>query len=243
MLIGDPSEFAIESCISIAYEELGARALGYFVIHIGGRCYGVREPDASWLACSFDEVEQRLAQRGTHTAPFVTEPDAGKIADSYRDAMYAPDQEDEWFFGLPHAEFKDCFYSQKLEWSPGDEEFDDGSSVFHFDLENRVRLIGFRLRRSEDDYPNDPAIPSTYEGEFHRYHHDPATLSDVWLEADKFYGILESWRDAFEAEWRSAPKLFKAHGPDERKDQHLAEIIRLAKVSESLQQSRGGARN
>ena len=80
MLVGDPSKFAIESSISIAYEELGARALGFFVIHIGGRRYGVHEPDASWLACSFDEVERRLAERGTHTAPFSSEPDAGKTA-------------------------------------------------------------------------------------------------------------------------------------------------------------------
>ena len=243
MLIGDPSEFAIESSISIAYEELGARALGYFVIHIGGRCYGVREPDASWLACSFDAVEERIAQRGAHTAPFATEPDAGKIADAQYDASYGPNQEDERFFGILHPEFNDSFDSKNLAWSPGDEEFDDGSSVFHFDIEDRVRLIGFRLKRCEEDYPHDLAIPSSYEGEFHRYQHDPVTLSDVWLEADKFYNILKNWRDAFEAEWRNAPKLFKAHGPDERREQHLAEIDRLAKFSKSIRQSRNGARN
>ncbi|MBP9903781.1 MAG: hypothetical protein KBH45_20195, partial [Verrucomicrobia bacterium] len=130
MLIGDPSEFAIESSISIAYEELGARALGSFVIHIGGRCYGVREPDASWMACSFGAVEDRIAKRGAHTAPFATEPDAGKIADAYRDAIYATDQENEEFFGLPHSEFRDCFYSKPLVWAPdGDEAFDDWSYV------------------------------------------------------------------------------------------------------------------
>ena len=223
MLIGDPSEFAIESSISIVYEELGASALGYFVIHIGGRCYGVREPDASLLACSFDAVEERIAQRGTHTAPFATELDAGKIADAYRDAIYAPDQEDERFFGLPQTEFSD--YSGRISWAPdGDEAFDDWSHVLHFDVEGRVRLIGFR---SLDEV----------------YHHDPATLSDVWLEADKFYNVLKNWRDTFEAEWRNTPKLFKAHGPDERREKHLAEIDRLAKLSESIRQSRNGARN
>ncbi len=225
MLVGDTSEFAIESCISIAYEELGARALGYFVIHIGGRCYGVREPDASWLACSFGTVEERIAKRGAHTAPFADEADAGKIADAYRDAIYAPDQENEKFFGLPHSEFRDCFYSKSLVWAPdGDEAFDDWSHVLQFDVKDCVRLIGFR---------------SCKEG----YHHDPAALSDVWLEADKFYNILQTWRDSFEAEWKAAPKLFKAHGPDEHHDQHLAEIIRLAEVSASLRQSRGGGRN
>jgi hypothetical protein len=227
MLIGDPSEFAIESSISIAYEELGARSLGYFVIHIGGRCYGVREPDATLMACSIDEVERRLTRRGSHTAPFATEPDAGKVADAFREAIYAPDQGDNQFFGISQQEFSDYFScsNQDINWAPdGDEAFDDWSYVMHFDVEDRVRLIGFR---------------SYNEG----YHHNPATLSDVWLEADKFYTILQTWRDAFEAEWNAAPKLFKAHGSDERHDQHLAEIIRLAALSESLRQSRGGARN
>ena len=243
MLIGDPSSFAIESCISIAYEELGARALGFFVIHISGHCYGVREPDATWMAGCFDEAERRLAGRGTHTAPFATEPDAGKIADAQCDARCGPDQENKWFFDLRHTEFLDHFYSKNLEWSPGDEEFDDGSSVFHFDVGGRVRLIGYRLKRCEEDYPHDLAIPSKYKWEFHRYQHDPVTLSDLWLEADEFYKILQTWRDAFEVEWKAAPKLFKAHGPDEHHKQHLAEIIRLAELSESLRQSRGGARS
>lgn len=227
MLIGDPSKFAIESCISIAYEELGARALGFFVIHIGGHCYGVREPDATWMANSFDEVEQRIARRGTHTAPFSTEPDAGKIADAFRDAIYAPDQENERFFAIPQPGFSDFFScrNQDINWAPdGDEAFDDGSYVLQFDVEDRIRLIGFKIYE---------------EG----YHHNPATLSDVWLEADKFYGILQSWRDAFESERIAAPKLFKAYGPDEHSEQHLAEIIRLAKLTKSIRQSRSGARN
>lgn len=243
MVIGDPSEFAIESSINIAYEELGARALGFFVIHIDGRCYGVREPAATYMACSFDAVEGRIAKRGAHTAPFATDPNAGKIVDAARDADYAPDQDDKLFFGIPRREFSRFFYSDMLEWAPGDEAFDDGSHVLQFDVEDRVRLIGFRLMRCEEDYPHDPAIPSADQREYHRYQHDPATLSDVWLKADKFYNILQTWRDAFEAEWKAAPKLFKAHGPDERRDQHLAEIDRLGELAESLRQSRGGARN
>ncbi len=244
MLIGNSSNFAIESCISIAYEELGARALGFFVIYVGGHCYGVREPDATWMACSLGAVEERIARRGKHTAPFAIEPNAGKIIDAARDADYAPNQEGKLFLGIPQQEFSSYFSSDRLTWTPdGDEAFDDGSSVLHFDVENRVRLIGFRLKRSAEDYPHDPAIPSVHEWEFHRYQHDPASLSDIWLQADEFYHILQTWRDAFEAEWKAAPKLFKAHGLDEHHEQHLAEIIRLAELSESLRQSRGGARN
>jgi len=177
------------------------------------------------MACSFDTVAERITQRGTHTAPFSNEPDAGKIADAYRDATYAPDQENDEFFDLAQSEFSDCFYSNSLVWAPdGNEAFDDWSYVLHFDVKNHVRLIGFR---------------SCKEG----YHHDPATLSDVWLEADKFYQILKTWRDSFDVEWKATPKLFKAHGPDDRHDQHLAEIDRLAELSASLRQSRGGARN
>jgi hypothetical protein len=220
MIIGDPASFAIESGISIAYEELGAVALGFFVIHIGGRCYGVHEPDATWLACSFNEVEERISRRGSHTAPFAVEPDAGKIADAYRDAVFAADQETNIFFGISQLEFSSRFHSQKFVWAPdGDEAFDDGSYALQFDVGDRVRLIGFK---------SDPG----------GYHHNPATLRDVWLETDKFYGILQSWRDAFKSEWMAAPKLFKAHGPDELQEQHLAEIIRLSQLTKTIRSAK-----
>jgi len=93
MLVGDSKLFAIESGTTKAYERLSFRALGYFVIHIAGLRYGVLAPDATMLACSFDEVERRIARRGRHTAPFASQIDGGKIADAYRDAIYAPDQE------------------------------------------------------------------------------------------------------------------------------------------------------
>ena len=219
MIIGDPKIFAIESGISIAYEELGARALGFFVIHLGGHCYGVREPDATWMASSFDEVERRLVQRGMHTAPFASEPEAGKIADAFGDAIYAPDKESDLLLNIPQPEFSNFIYANKLQWAPdGDEAFDDGSCVLHFDVEARVRLIGFKCAKDE-------------------YHHAPDTLNDVWLDADKFYEILKAWLGAFEAERLAAPKPFKAHSQDGASEEHLAEIIRLQKLSESIRQS------
>lgn len=126
------------------------------------------------------------------TAPFATDPDAGRIADAFRDAIYAPDQEDKIFFGIPQPEFSSHFHSERLVWAPdGDEAFDDWSYVLQFDVQDRVRLIAFRSRD---------------EG----YHHAPDTLSDTWLEADEFYRILEQWRDAFQAEWIAAPKIHEA---------------------------------
>jgi hypothetical protein len=61
MMIGNPGIFAIESEISRAYERLGLRALGFFVLHVGGRRYGVYEPEATMLANSFDDVQERIA--------------------------------------------------------------------------------------------------------------------------------------------------------------------------------------
>jgi hypothetical protein len=154
----------------------------------GGRSYGVRKPDAAMLANSFDEVRERIVCRGKHTAPFVTELDAGKIADAFQNSIFAEEQE-ESYFGIPVADFRKLFYTITCDrmWAPdGDEAFDDRSHVLQFDVDERVRLIAFK---SGDGY-----------------RHDPATLSDAWLRADDFYGILRRWSDAFEAACASLPK-------------------------------------
>jgi Immunity protein 42 len=187
MIIGDQSVFAIESGITHAYERLSFRALGFFVIHINGRRYGVHSPNATMLACSFDEVGNRITRRGSHIASFATEPDADEIANAVCHAIYASDQENTRFFGISRPEFHDLVYSNHLLWAPdGDEAFDDGSHVLQFDVKNRVRLIAFK--NSEEGY-------------------DSSTLNDMWFEGDKFYDILQRWRDAFETEWLAAPKI------------------------------------
>jgi Immunity protein 42 len=192
MIVGNSSVFAVESGITRAYESLSLRALGFFVIHMGGRSYGVCKPDATMLARSFDVVQTRIASRGKHTAPFATELDAGKIADAFQNAIFADDAKDS-FFGIPLSEFQRFFHTtvNDLVWAPdGDQAFDDGSYVLQFDVQERVRLIAFKSGES--------------------YRRDPASLSDVWLGADEFYDTLRRWRDAFEAEWASAPKLTAA---------------------------------
>jgi hypothetical protein len=78
MVIGNPSVFAIESGITQAYESLSLRALGFFVIHVGGRRFGVYESDATMLANSYDTVQTRVARRGGHTSRFAIAPNAGK---------------------------------------------------------------------------------------------------------------------------------------------------------------------
>jgi Immunity protein 42 len=175
MIIGNPFVFAIESSITRAYERLSLRALGSFVVHVGGLSYGVKREDATMLACSFDEVEKRLARRGKHTAPFAEELDGGKIADAFRKAIFTDDPSGS-YFGMLLAEFRELFYATRADrmWAPdGDQAFDDGSFVLQFDVDDRVRLIAFK------------------SGEAHL--HDPTTLRDVWLSADTFYGVLRQW--------------------------------------------------
>jgi hypothetical protein len=186
LIVGNPSVLGIESSITQAYERLSFRALGFFVIYVGGHCYGNRSPDSTMLACSYDEVERRIARRGSHTVPFATESDAGKLADAFRNTMYAEKQQ-ESYFGIPLSEFRNMIQLKHLVWAPdGDEAFDDSSYVLQFDIRDRVRVIAFK---STQDYL-----------------HDPSTLSDVWLAADDFYNVLQHWHDAFEAEWASMPK-------------------------------------
>ncbi|MGD9724686.1 MAG: Imm42 family immunity protein [Pirellulales bacterium] len=69
MIVGDINRIGIESSIAQAYEHLGMRALGLFVLHVGGQRFGVYAPDATMLACSFDSVVQRIEHRGLHDQP------------------------------------------------------------------------------------------------------------------------------------------------------------------------------
>jgi hypothetical protein len=184
--IGNPSSLAVESGITQAYTRLSLRALGYFVLHIGGFRYGVYKPDATALARSFDEVERRISFRGSHRASFATEPDAGEIADAYRSAIYAEKQR-ESYFGIPLPQFRELIYTNRLDWAPdGDEAFDDSSYVLQFDVADQVRLVAFRVG----------------EGGCH----EPATLRDVTMSADLFYGTLTTWHSEFQREWESLEK-------------------------------------
>lgn len=186
MIVGDPSIFAIESCITLAYERLSFRALGFFVVHIRGCSYGRRSPDSTMLASSFDEVERRLALRGSHVVPFASEPDAEKIARAFHNALYE-DEQQENYFGIPLLEFSEMIWSKRIAWCPdGDEAFDDGSYVLQFDVQDRVRLIAFNCNQDASGRP--------------------ANVSDLWIAADDFYSILRKWCDTFEMEWTNTPK-------------------------------------
>jgi hypothetical protein len=184
----DPSTLAIESSITQPYERPSQRALGFFVLHIGGKSCGVRSSAATVLACSFDAVRRRLARRGKHCVELGAEPNAAKIVDAVRAAMYDEDRQGESFFGMSAEELRNALARNEIVWAPdGDAAFDDGGHVLQFDEGDRVRLIAFRNASDPD------AVLST--------------MAEVWIGADEFYALLDSWQSRFEAEWAAALKL------------------------------------
>ena len=177
MIVGDPAIFAVESLLTEPVESVSQLALGFFVIHVGGRCYGVRTPDATMLGCSVDSARQRIIDRGCHVVELLQCEEALDIAEAYLAAMYDEARQAARFFGLSADEWSEQIASGKIAWAPdGDEAFDDGSHVLQFDLGRRVRIIAFH---------NLP--PSELQG----------TLSEVELDAGEFYGILEAWLKSF----------------------------------------------
>jgi hypothetical protein len=185
MIAGQTSLFAIESEITQAFEKPSLRGLGFFVIHVTGRCYGIKSPGNTMLAVSFDEVGRRIFGRGTHKAPFA-EAGAAAIANAYTRAVYLDHGVGDTYFGMSEAQYAETIRSSRLVWAPdGDEAFDDSSYVLQFDVDDRVRLIAFKRP--------DGLV-------------DPASVQEAWLPADIFYGILREWRESFMSEWESLPK-------------------------------------
>jgi hypothetical protein len=188
LIIGDPGIFAIESEITRAYERLSLRALGFFVIHVMGRRYGFKEPGVTMLSTAFECARHRILARGHHRPAFAMEADAAEIALAYRRSYYTECEEGELFFGMTDSQFSQSMHTNDLVWAPdGEEGFDDGSYVFQFEDENRVRLIAFQ---STEDFSI-----------------DPGSLREVWLSQDNFYEILQNWHDSFMDEWKSFPRV------------------------------------
>ncbi|QKD02310.1 Imm42 family immunity protein [Mesorhizobium loti] len=180
-VVGDRTSFAIESAITQAFPNHAQGALGYFLIHIRGKAYGVHEPDASMLGCSFEAVNDRLRRRGTHQVLFLSTMDASQIAEAFLDAVYRQTARVD-YFGLPAIEFTEILYGNAIVWAPdGDEAFDDGSHVLQFDVGNKVRLIAFVNTESPEDVGG--------------------TVVEEWLDDEVFYSVLSRWREQFAAEW------------------------------------------
>jgi Immunity protein 42 len=187
LIVGNPSVFAIESSFTQTYENLSQRGLGFFLIHLDGISYGVKAPDATLLACSFDAVSQRIMRRGEHVAKFGSWPDSLEVVNMVRRTMYAEVEASNKYFGMSALEFSSILNSSEIVWAPdGDAAFDDGSHVLQFDIDKQVRLIGFK---------NMPNLENSI-----------STADDVWIDSDLFYNLLAEWREKFETEWSLALK-------------------------------------
>jgi len=181
VIVGVQHSFAIESAITAAFRSYSQRALGYFVVYIQGRSYGVREPDASMLGCSFEEVKERLRTRGTHRTPQLTHQSAAAIVEAFLDALYRETTRDS-YFGMTTSEFISVIHAGKIQWAPdGDEAFDDGSYILQFDEGDKVRLIAFR----NSEWPEEVAN----------------SVVEQWIDVDIFYSVLSEWVEQFNAEW------------------------------------------
>jgi hypothetical protein len=190
MIVGDPNTFAIESEITLAYEEPNQMALGFFVLHVMGRCYGVRNKDATILADPFYEVGRRIARRRGHRPVWRMNAAAADIASSFRRAIYDECDEGELFFGMPAHQFGKAISANHIEWSAAcDEAFDDSGYVLQFEDEDSVRLVAFA---GASDFL-----------------YDPDSLVDRSLSPDAFYEILQEWHDRFKSEWSSWSKVSK----------------------------------
>jgi hypothetical protein len=183
VIVGSSSVFAIESEITEAVPNIGQLALGFFVIHISGKVFGVKERDATMLGRSFGEVSNRLNRRGTHSFTVLDRADPVETAQAYLDAIYRDGPRTD-YFGLSQQEFVDAVHSSAVTWAPdGDEAFDDGSKVLHMDVGSKVRLVAFINTDAPDDMIG--------------------TIREVWLDADLFYGVLSRWKDLFASEWEN----------------------------------------
>lgn len=181
MLVGNPSTFAIESDITVPYEQPGQLALGSFIIHVGGKEYGVRSRTATLLACSLDAVKRRIAHRGRHVAAFGSESASARIVDAVCGAGYDLGRQTEKFFGLSAAEFTTKLHSCEIVWAPdGDAAFDDGGHVLQFDVADQVRLIAFKNLECMNDVLH--------------------SMAEAWLSANEFYQTLDDWQQRLAAE-------------------------------------------
>jgi hypothetical protein len=188
MIVGDLQTFAIDSEITLAYDRLSDRALGYFALHVMGRSYGIRETDATMLANVVDDVGRRIVERGTHKPPFAMDASAQEIAYSFRRAIYDESKKGELFFGMPASDFAKSISANRIHWSAYcDEAFDDSSYILHAEDSMQVRLIAF-TGTSDLLY-------------------DPASLREVCLSPVDFYQILDDWHGRFLREWKSLPKV------------------------------------
>jgi hypothetical protein len=178
MIFGDISKFAVEYEVDNFCEKKGLLALGFFCIYINGFCYGLKKHNATYLACTYDEIERRIENRGLYLMPSIHVANAAAIVDAVFETHYI-DSNRETVLDMPVDEFKRELRRKDIMWAPdGDAAFDDGGHVLQFDIADKVRLIGFI-----NSYSQSERVASTAE---------------VVIDADIFYATLREWKKNFD---------------------------------------------
>jgi hypothetical protein len=172
VIVGDPAIFAIESGIS---RPVGTTGLGFFLVHLAGRQYGVREDHATMLGSSFDEVVVRLQRRGMHRCSEVASLSAEDVGQRYWRGTYSAD-------AVPaETDLSDKLHLANVVWAPdGDEAFNDTSHILQLDLGQSVRLIGFRAPEDLREKVRD--------------------VTEVIVSENEFYDTLADWLVRFTAD-------------------------------------------
>ncbi|WP_374334534.1 Imm42 family immunity protein [Leeia sp.] len=184
MIFGDKNKFGVELSIDCYCISDGLMAVGKLLIYINGRKYGVDEPDATYLACSYNVIKEIVANRRRHCVPYVEDMSSSDIVSCFVWSVYAiPYGRNDWG-GDFLKRLDDDLYKIGCVWAPdGDRAFDDGSHVLIFDVGEMVRLVAFV--NSDDE-----AVISS-------------SLEELVIDADEFYGVLRGWVTGFNDAYQS----------------------------------------
>jgi hypothetical protein len=160
-------------------------AKGSHRYRVGRAWFGVDDPSASDLNCSYDTIVSRIKNRGKHIMPSLCSATGHAIARA--EMMRCRDLYAEWNGKLPEEyELISNYFQSELSrldihMAPdGDAAFDDRSTVLQLDHGDLVRIIAFRY------------------GDPKRDAHNPVQdLQEVQLPAAQFYDCLQEWADKF----------------------------------------------
>lgn len=192
MIVGDPTIFAIESSITEAYEEPNRQALGYFLLHVAGRSFGVRDPQAMFLTFPVQRLRSMVRHRGKHRTAIDPTVPLAEMFEAVMSIWLAEDRETKSHFGMTADELSDELFSKGVVWVPDSgTNINDFTHCVLFDCGDRVRVIAFK-------YPflDKPTFAEVRQ-----------SAAEAWLSADTFYGILATWLNRFEDERSATAKL------------------------------------
>lgn len=181
---GNRSIFGIESGVFEFIENPNQLGIGYFIIQMDGKEFGVKKERATILGNSYWEIKARLARKGRHTISFGEVASAAAISCSIANIIYNRHFKSEILNAEEIDELVRKLYENDLVWAPdGDSAFDDGSHIIQIDCENYVRLICFNNDETEDATLN--------------------SIVDLKISSLEYYGILADWRAQFSQNWTS----------------------------------------